>query len=75
MLKLTLYKIKICVKKKVIKMNKAKILGAVITTAIAMTGICTELSQNVISHSGNMETIKAKTIETGKKEGCKYEKN
>lgn len=56
-------------------MKKSKILGAVITTALAMTGMCAEISQNVISHSNSSEAVKNVIEQQNKKEGCKYEEN
>lgn len=39
-------------------MNKTKLLGSVIATAIAMTGMCAEISQNVITHTSASTNVK-----------------
>ncbi len=53
-------------------MNKAKILGAVITTAAAMTGLCSEISQNVFSEVHTLSEAKSSketnTVKTAKKQ-------
>ncbi|MBQ8435859.1 MAG: hypothetical protein IJX24_07630 [Oscillospiraceae bacterium] len=43
-------------------MNKTKLLGSVIATAIAMTGMCAEISHNVITHTNT--AANAKTSES-----------
>ncbi len=52
-------------------MNKTKLMGAVITAATAMTGLCTEISQNVISdiNTSSKAQSQSKTISKTESKG------
>lgn len=52
-------------------MNKTKLMGAVITAAKAMTGLCTEISQNVISdiNTSSKAQSQSKTISKTESKG------
>ncbi len=46
-------------------MSKKKLLSAVITTAIAMTGVCTQISEHVVPE--NKTSIETKNTESLRK--------